>query len=107
PVIVSIDEAVDGRMSPEVEATAYFVACEALANVVKHAHATRASIGVERMNGLLVIGISDNGIGGAKPAAGSGLSGLADRVEALGGPLVVQGAPGGGTCVRAEIPCGS
>jgi signal transduction histidine kinase len=107
PLIVSIDDGSDGRMPPEVEATAYFVACEALANVVKHAHATRATIAVERVNGSLVIGIDDDGVGGAKPADGSGLSGLSDRVEALGGRLVVEDAPGGGTSVRAEIPCAS
>jgi signal transduction histidine kinase len=107
PLIVSIDDASGGRMAPEVEATAYFVACEALANVVKHAGATRASIGIERRNGSLRIGVSDDGIGGAEPNAGSGLSGLADRVEALGGQLAIESTPGSGTHVRAEIPCGS
>jgi signal transduction histidine kinase len=94
-------------MPPEVEATAYFVACEALANVVKHANATHAVIGVERRDGLLVIGITDDGVGGAQPVDGSGLHGLADRVEALGGRLTIEDATDGGTRVRAEIPCGS
>jgi len=107
PLVVAIDDATRGRMPPEVEATAYFVACEALANVVKHARATRATIGAERRNGLLVLGISDDGVGGARPIEGSGLHGLADRVEALGGHLTIETAAGGGTQVRAEIPCAS
>lgn len=107
PLVITVDDASSGRMPPEVEATAYFVACEALANVVKHAGATHAAIGVERRDGLLVIGISDDGVGGAQPLDGSGLHGLADRVEALGGRLTVEDANGGGTRVQAEIPCGS
>ena len=106
PLVITVEDGTDGRMPPEVEATAYFVACEALANVVKHADATHAAIGVERRDGLVVIDITDDGIGGAQPVDGSGLHGLADRVEALGGRLAIEDATEGGTRVRAEIPCG-
>jgi signal transduction histidine kinase len=95
------------RMSAPVEATAYFVAGEALANVVKHAQASKAAVSARRRNGLLVVAIEDDGVGGACASSGSGLSGLADRVEALGGRLVVQSPAGGGTRVVGEIPCAS
>jgi signal transduction histidine kinase len=107
PLPVTVENRTNGRMPPEIEATAYFVASEALANVVKHARATRAAISVERRNGSLAIGISDNGVGGARPEPGSGLSGLADRVEALGGTIAVESPAGDGTRVHAEIPCAS
>jgi signal transduction histidine kinase len=107
PLIVAVDGGTSERMAPEVEATAYFVASEALANVVKHAHARHAEIGVARRNGSVVIGITDDGIGGAVPAPGSGLSGLNDRVEALGGSLSIESLPAGGTRVQAVIPCAS
>ncbi len=100
-------EAEAARLPPAVEATAYFVACEALANVVKHAHATRATIDAHRENGTLVIAIADDGRGGAHADGGSGLRGLADRVEAHGGRLRVESPPGGGTRVVGEIPCAS
>jgi signal transduction histidine kinase len=107
PLLVSVEDRSDGRMPPEVEATAYFVACEALANVVKHARATRAAISIERRNGSLSLGIADDGVGGARPEPGSGLSGLADRVEALGGTITIESPAGSGTHVKAEIPCAS
>ena len=106
PLPVELDVA-DGRLPPQIEATAYFVACEALANVVKHAHASRAAVSARRRNGLLVVEIEDDGVGGARAANGSGLSGLADRVEALGGRLVVESPSGAGTRVVGEIPCAS
>jgi signal transduction histidine kinase len=81
------------------------VACEALTNVVKHAHASSASIGARRGNGVLVIEVTDDGNGGVEQWNGSGLRGLADRVEARGGRLVVESEPGSGTRVRGEIPC--
>jgi signal transduction histidine kinase len=90
-----------------VEATAYFVACEALTNVVKHAGASHASIAARRDDGLLVIEVADDGAGGAAQEGGTGLRGLADRVEARGGRLVVETAAGTGTRVRGEIPCAS
>ena len=87
-----------------VEATAYFVAGEALANIVKHAHASRATIDVSRVNGRLAVEITDDGIGGAD-ADGAGLHGLRDRVEALDGHLHVDSPLGRGTRVTAAIPC--
>jgi signal transduction histidine kinase len=104
PLPVAVD-ATQERFSPDIEATAYFVACEALTNVVKHAQATHASIGARRDDGLLVIEVSDDGGGGAAQDSGSGLRGLTDRVEARGGRLVVESIPGSGTRVRGEIPC--
>jgi signal transduction histidine kinase len=103
PLPVSVD-ATDERFAPELEVTAYFVACEALTNVVKHAGASNASIDARRRNGVLVIEIWDDGRGGAEED-GSGLRGLTDRVEARGGRLVVESTPGGGTRVRGELPC--
>jgi signal transduction histidine kinase len=90
-----------------VELAAYFVASEALANVAKYAQARRADVHVTRKNGDIVIEISDDGVGGADSTLGSGLRGLADRVEALDGKLRVLSPPGHGTIVRAELPCGS
>jgi signal transduction histidine kinase len=100
-------EAEEERLPAQVEATAYFVACEALANVVKHSGASTARISARRRNGLLVIEVEDDGIGGASADNGSGLRGLTDRVEALGGRLRVETPTGGGTRVVGEIPCES
>jgi signal transduction histidine kinase len=91
------------RLAPTVEAAVYFVCSEALANVAKHARASRVGVGVERRAGLVVLEVQDDGDGGADPA-GSGLRGLADRVEALQGRLRVESPPGGGTLLVAEIP---
>jgi signal transduction histidine kinase len=106
PVPVTV-EAVQERLPPEVEGTAYFVASEALANVVKHAGATKASIRATRVNGTLVVEVEDDGIGGTASQNGSGLRGLADRVEAQGGRLRIESAPGAGTRIVGEIPCAS
>jgi signal transduction histidine kinase len=106
PFPVTVDATTE-RLPPEIEATAYFVASEALANVVKHAHASKAAIRATRANGSLVIEIADDGIGGAMASAGSGLRGLADRLEAHGGRLSVESITGSGTRVVGEIPCGS
>ncbi len=90
-----------------VELAAYFVVCEALANVGKYADATAASVRLSRMAGGIAIEIADDGIGGADAANGSGLHGLADRVQALNGRLLVTSPRGSGTVVTAELPCGS
>jgi signal transduction histidine kinase len=95
------------RFAPEVETDAYFVACEALANVAKHARATHATVTARRDNGVLLIEIEDDGAGGARLDAGSGLRGLADRVEARGGHLRLDSPAGQGTRVVGEIPCAS
>jgi signal transduction histidine kinase len=95
------------RLPEPVEIAAYFVASEALANIDKYAQASSVTISVSRGNGLAVIEIADDGVGGADDARGSGLRGLADRVEALGGQLQVVSPIGQGTVLTAEMPCGS
>jgi signal transduction histidine kinase len=95
------------RLPEQVELAAYFVACEALANVAKYAHASTASVRVSRRNGVAAIEIADDGVGGADETAGTGLQGLADRVAALDGTLRILSPIGGGTVVTAELPCGS
>jgi signal transduction histidine kinase len=92
------------RAAPTVEAAIYFTVAEALTNIAKHAHATWASVTVDVTDGALVAEIVDDGIGGAGPTSGSGLCGLADRMEAVGGTLTVESPPGGGTRVRAYAP---
>jgi hypothetical protein len=91
------------RLSPPVEAAIYFVSSEALANVAKHAQASQVGVRVQRRAGLVILEVQDDGVGGADPA-GSGLRGLADRVEALQGRLGVESPLGGGTRLLAEIP---
>jgi signal transduction histidine kinase len=92
-------------MPESAQLAAYFVACEALANVAKYAMATQASISVERGAGLAIIEIVDDGVGGADETAGTGLRGLADRVAAVDGTLRISSPPGHGTVVTAEFPC--
>ena len=92
------------RLPPAIESAAYFVVSESLANIAKYAEATAVWIEVHRRDGAVAVTVRDDGIGGAQAGEGSGLSGLADRVEALGGHLGVISAPGEGTLVRADIP---
>jgi signal transduction histidine kinase len=94
----------DRRLPAQVEAAAYYVAAEALANVAKHAHATAVTVSVKPTDDRLVIDIRDDGAGGARATAGGGLVGLQDRLAALDGLLLVEDSPGTGTCVHAEIP---
>jgi signal transduction histidine kinase len=94
------------RFPPAVEAAAYFVCAESLTNVAKHAEASQVHISITQENGQLRVVIADDGIGGADPSRNSGLRGLADRVEALGGSLAVDSPPSGGTRVMAKLPCG-
>jgi signal transduction histidine kinase len=105
PAPVALDVNLPTRPPEAVEAAAYYVASESLANVAKHAGATRIRVGAALVGGKLVIEVEDDGRGGAD-VAGSGLRGLHDRVEALGGRLDVASTPGRGTRVRAELPCG-
>ena len=102
PLTVSFD--LDERLPGAIELAAYFVASEALANVGKYAQASRASVRVFRADSLAVIEVSDDGIGGADAARGSGLRGLEDRVAAVGGRLRVVSPVGGGTVLAAEMP---
>jgi signal transduction histidine kinase len=92
-------------LSQEVELAVYFVGCEALANIAKYAEATTASVRVAPTPGGVAIEIADDGVGGADAAGGTGLRGLADRVEALGGSLLVTSPRGAGTVITAELPC--
>ena len=95
--------AVVGRLTPAIEAAAYFLCSEALANAAKHAKATRMTMSVTDSGGRLVVMIADDGVGGADPARGSGLRGLSDRIEALGGRLSMESPPHRGTRLLAEI----
>jgi signal transduction histidine kinase len=103
PVRLQVD--VDGRMPERLEVAAYYVVSEGLVNVAKHARARSASVAVAQEDGQVVVEVADDGVGGADTERGSGLRGLADRVEALGGRLRVWTPPGRGTRVRAEMPC--
>ena len=103
PVELALPE---DRLPESIEAAAYYVVSEALANVAKYAEASNVAVSVARLNGNAVVEVKDDGKGGADPTVGSGLRGLADRVEALDGRLVVDSTPGRGTRIRAEIPCG-
>jgi signal transduction histidine kinase len=106
PVPVRLRVDLRGRVAESVEVAAYYVVCESLTNIGKHAHATSASVDVSRTGGRVVVEVVDDGVGGADTERGTGLRGLADRVEALGGRLRVWTPRGGGTRVRAELPCG-
>jgi signal transduction histidine kinase len=105
PVHVEVVAPTD-NMPAEVEAVAYFLCSEALANITKHASASRVSISVTTGDGRVRIEVEDDGLGGADPASGTGLRGLADRVEALGGTFHLESPPGTGTRLAAEIPLG-
>jgi signal transduction histidine kinase len=106
PVPVRLKVELDGRVGEPVEVAAYYVVSESLANIGKHAQASSATVAVVRANGELVVEVVDDGTGGADSERGSGIRGLADRVEALGGRLRVWTPSGGGTRVRAQMPCG-
>jgi signal transduction histidine kinase len=102
---VPVEHDVPDLALPEpVALAAYFVVCEALANVVRYARASAARVRVTDTGGVLCVEVSDDGVGGADPAAGTGLRGLADRMQILGGSLEVAGLPGAGTRVTARIP---
>ena len=105
PVPVTVAQAPGDRLPEPVEAAAYYVVSEALANVVKYARASAATVRVSREDGRALVEVADDGVGGADPTLGSGLRGLVDRVEALDGRLEVESPPGRGTTIRAEIPC--
>jgi signal transduction histidine kinase len=106
-VPVTLDTILPGRLPEVVESTAYFVVAEALTNVAKHSGASAASIRAWREDDRLHLEIEDNGLGGADPARGTGIAGLADRVAALDGRLEVSSPLGGPTRIIAEVPCAS
>lgn len=105
-VPVRLDVRAGDRLPEAVEVVAYYVVCESLTNVDRHARAAGATVEISRDGGTVRVEIADDGVGGADTARGSGLRGLADRVEAIGGTLRVWSPAGGGTRVRAELPCG-
>jgi signal transduction histidine kinase len=104
PLPVELDVRLPDPLPEPVEAAAYYVVSEALANVVKHAGAEAAIVRVTRMNGSARVEVADDGAGGAEPDRGSGLWGLRDRVETLAGRLEIDSVAGTGTSVVAEIP---
>jgi PAS domain S-box-containing protein len=106
PLPVEIDDVPDQRLPEPIEAAAYYLIAEAITNVAKHAHASHVAVSVRRDDGRVWVRVADDGVGGADADAGSGLHGLADRVEALHGHLRVESPPGGGTRLEARIPVG-
>jgi signal transduction histidine kinase len=104
-VPVSIRVGLTERLPEPVEVAAYYIVSEALANIGKHAHASTATVCVDRDADRLVVEVIDDGIGGANIFGGTGLRGLRDRAEVLGGNVSIANSPGGGTTIRAEIPC--
>ena len=105
PVPVRLDVPA-GRFPPTVETAAYFLACEAMTDAAKHADARDVRVTVQAAEQRLCVEVTDDGVGGADPSGGSGLTGLYDRVAALGGTFVVESPPGAGTRISASIPCG-
>jgi signal transduction histidine kinase len=103
-VPVELDIRSDTRPARQIEVAAYYVVSEALTNAAKHAHASRAHVTVEQRDGLLHLSIRDDGVGGADPAGGTGLIGLRDRVQALGGSIDVSSPRAAGTTILAELP---
>jgi signal transduction histidine kinase len=104
PLPVELDLELSSRLPRRIEAAAYYVVSEALANVVKHAAAQSVSVRAEQTARRVSVEVADNGAGGADPDRGSGLCGLRDRVEALGGTLAISSPPGRGTRLQAELP---
>jgi signal transduction histidine kinase len=105
PVRVHVASDLDGRPPAPVEAAAYFTVSELLANISKHAHASQAWVDLRHQDGMLRIGVGDDGTGGADPAQGSGLAGIGRRLAAFDGVLALSSPPGGPTVVNVEIPC--
>jgi signal transduction histidine kinase len=101
---VQLEVTTERRLPEPLEVASYYVASEALANAAKHARASRVEVSLALRDGVLLLSIRDDGVGGADPAGGSGLEGLRDRVEALGGSVRVVSQPGVGTDVTAELP---
>jgi len=104
PIPVDLELTTDARLAEPIEVAAYFVASEALANAAKYSQASRIDVSLERRDGALVLSVRDDGVGGVDTARGSGLVGLGDRVEALGGSIRVFSPTGEGTQITAELP---
>ncbi|MDP9842615.1 sensor histidine kinase [Streptosporangium lutulentum] len=106
PVPVDVNVSLPRRLPEAVEVTAYYVVSEALANIAKHSRAGRARVLGLLVDDTLIMEIRDDGVGGADPAGGTGLIGLADRVAVVDGRLSLSSPAGGPTTMRVEIPCG-
>jgi signal transduction histidine kinase len=104
PIPVDLDVTTSARWPEAVEIAAYYIASEALANTMKHAQATHIQMSVTARNGSLLLSVRDDGTGGADPARGSGLAGLADRVEALGGSIHIHSPARSGTHITVDLP---
>ena len=107
PLPVALTITTSTQLPPHIEASIYYLISEALTNIAKHAKASRVSVTVSQTSSRIDVEVSDDGRGGADPAGGTGLRGLADRVEALNGRLRLTSLPGEGTTLRAEIPLGT
>ena len=107
PIPVRLEVHAEPRPSPAVESAAYFIVCEALTNVTRHSRATSAEVHIDRDPDRLRLRIRHDGVGGADPGGGTGLTGLSDRVSALGGTLHIDSPVGGPTQIEVQIPCGS
>ncbi|GAA5043599.1 signal transduction histidine kinase [Thermocatellispora tengchongensis] len=107
PVPCHIDADVPGRCAASVEATAYFVVAEALTNIARHSHASRATVTVRREDERLCLSVADDGRGGADAEGGSGLGGIRRRIDAHDGTFVISSPPGGPTVLTVSLPCGS
>ena len=101
---VELEIRAETRPAARIEVAAYYVVSEALTNVAKHAQASCARVTVEQRDGRLYLSISDDGVGGADPSAGSGLIGLRDRVQALYGTIEFSSRPGEGTAIAVDLP---
>ena len=104
PIPVELDVRVEGRLPESVEVAAYYVVSEMLTNAAKHAHASTVNVDVAAADGVLRVSVRDDGVGGADPARGSGLVGLRDRVEALGGTFTVESPRDAGTTIEVALP---
>ncbi len=104
PIPVELDVRVEGRLPESVEVAAYYVVAEVLTNVAKHAHASSVQVGVAEADGALSVKVRDDGVGGADSARGSGLVGLRDRVETLGGTIAIDSPRGEGTAIDLALP---
>jgi signal transduction histidine kinase len=105
PIPIQVTRIPENRLPEPVEAAIYYLVAEAITNVAKYAQATQATVAVERSNGTVNVVVTDDGVGGAEPEHGTGLVGLTDRIEALGGRLRIESPRGRGTRLSAEIPC--
>jgi signal transduction histidine kinase len=104
PVPVVVTDHLEARLPPELEAALYFSAAEAITNAAKHARASEIAVEIARDDDVVLVGVSDDGVGGADAQAGSGLTGLRDRLATVGGRLEIDSRPGGGTRVAARVP---